>query len=113
MRKTIDFFVKGIVVAGLITALGCGSQPPSYIKHGQLFISFKDDQNIEAYITYGDLEEPIPMPFYNKSEDSYKFRIPVEAFNEDEFTVYAIDPDGNKSKEISFYIESGFVILKK
>lgn len=88
--------------------------PPRLFGISGEFVSFKDNdpEKMEAFAKYktGRL---VPLKRFDVSDKFGSFYLPYIDFPKGIITVYAVDKDGNKSKEYPVYISDDFVSKKK
>ena len=87
---------------------------PRFFSVGEESISFKDNspEDMEAFARY-ESGRLIPLKKIEDSDKCSSFYLPYIDFNKGTIFVYAIDKDGNTSKEYSVYILDGIVSKKK
>ncbi|MBI2057292.1 hypothetical protein HYT91_03490 [Candidatus Pacearchaeota archaeon] len=88
--------------------------PPRLFGIGGESISFKDNdpKDMEAFAKY-ESGRLIPLKKLDDSDKCSSFHLPYIDFQKGTIIVYAIDKDGNKSKENKIYISGGVISKKK
>ncbi len=88
------------------------SKTPYYDCITSSFVWFNDDiaPGMHAFIDYGNGEKE--MQCDDERAESCSFEIPKGALEAKEFTVYAVDRDGNKSKLKKLYTLDEVVLEK-
>ena len=88
------------------------SKTPHYAFTTSSSVWFNDNiaPEMHAFIDYGDGEREMQCSY--KQTNSCAFEIPKGALEAKEFTVHAVDRDGNKSKPKKLYPLDGVVLEK-
>ena len=82
----------------------------AFIEYDKKTVTFSDDKS-SMEIKYDKSKQK--MTLENADEDSCDFYIPEEALDSKEFTVFAIDRHGNKSRPKKLYTLNKIILEKK